>query len=135
MLDDFFNEKLRDIQCNKITKSYIIGIFKKYKTANFDLSNENITLLFAKGVFENNFETFQNLADWLFFLKTLFPAFLKHASPEYYNDIAKISYYRCYKIMHTWKVYEELADQFEELTTQSRKILIQKCFNNNSELA
>lgn len=123
MIYDYFTESLKNMPCNKITNSYIVGIFKKYKTVDYDFSNENITLLYARSVFENDFESFQNLADWLFFLRTLFPEFLKNASEDYYNNIAQISYYKCYKFMRTWKVYEELADQFVFLTAEARKFL------------
>lgn len=124
MLNDYFRLALSDLKCNNITKSYIIGIFDKYKSSNYDLSDQNITLTYIDGIFNNDFEKIQNLADWIFFLKSLYPAFLKNASSDYYNNIAQLSYYRCYKMMHTWQVYEQLADEFVILTYNTRELLL-----------
>lgn len=115
-ISDYFENILKNINCERITKSYIIGIFEKYQNSELDLSKSNITLLYAQGVFKRDFYIFQNLGDWLFFTKSMYPEFLKNASEDYYNNIAQLSYYNCYKIVNTWKVYDQLSEEFPRLT-------------------
>lgn len=122
-INSFFQEKLQDLKCQPITKAYIIGIYSKYKNSDFDLSKNNITLLFLQAKEKHSFSEYQNLGDWLFYTKSIFPDFLKNASEDYYNNIAKLSYYNCYKIIKTWKVYEELADEYVPLTENVKNIL------------
>lgn len=125
-INSFFDESLIDLKCQQDTKSYIIGIYGKYKTAEFDLSQDSVTLLFAQGRNKQDFLTYQNLGDWLFYTKSMFPASLKNASENYYDNIAKLSYYNCYRMIKSWKIYEELADEYTNLTTSIRHILIEK---------
>lgn len=120
-LSSFFQERLSDIKCQRDTKSYIIGIFTKYRSSDQDFSQCNITCLFAQAREHHNFATYQNLADWLFFVNSLNPEHLKHASSDYYDTVAKLSYYSCYRLINRqWKLFEELADRFTELTQDVR---------------
>jgi hypothetical protein len=101
-----------------------VGIYGKYKSADFDFSQNNPTLLFCQAHEKQDFSIYQNLGDWLFYTKSMFPASLKNASENYYNNIAQLSYYNCYRIVKGWKVYEELADQYVHLIRSIRNILI-----------
>jgi hypothetical protein len=121
---NFFGEILNDLECQQDTKAYIIGIYGKYKTSQFDLSKDSATLLLAQARAKQDFLIYQNLGDWLFFSKSMFPESLKNASENYYDNVAKLSYYSCYRIIKTWRIYEELADEFVTLTEQIRTSLI-----------
>lgn len=125
-ITNFFEELLEDLHCQRDTKSYIISIYGKYKTAEFDLSKDSVTLMFAQARDKQDFLTYQNLGDWLFFTKCMFPNFLKNASENYYDNIAQLSYYNCYRIIRSWKIYEQLADEYVPLTKEIRKILNKK---------
>lgn len=121
---DFFNELLDDLKCQRDTKSYIVGIYGKYRVANFDLSKDSITLLFAQARRNQDFLTYQNLGDWIFFANTIAPTHLKHASKDYYDTVARCSYYSCYKLINReWKLFEELSDNFTSLEDQVKKKL------------
>lgn len=125
-INKYFENKLDKLRCEETTKAYITSIFSKYKSQNFDYSGESITLLYSKAKTENNFLIFQNVGDWLFFCKTLYPDYLNDASPEYFDTVAQLSYYSCYKMINKkWVLYENLADDFTYLTRQSRKLLNQ----------
>lgn len=118
-ITEFFNELLGDLNCQRDTKSYIIGIYGKYKSASCDLSKDSITLLFAQARRKQDFLTYQNLGDWIFFLNTLAPSHLQNASKEYYDTVARLSYYSCYKLINRqWKLFEELSDNFQTLEKQ-----------------
>lgn len=120
-LNSFFSNILRDLPCSDDTRAYIVSVFSKYKNTNFDLSKDNITLTYAQAHFNQDFFVFQNLADWILFSKTLFPAHLNGASEDYYYNIGRLSYYSCYKLIdRQWKCYEQLADCLIPLSEQIR---------------
>lgn len=97
----------------KETKAYINGIFVEFiKPGKKDLSNKSITLEYFKAKENYDFIRFQTLADWIFFIQSLYPEYA--TNPEYYNTIAKCSYYKCYIILdRKWACFEELADRFD----------------------
>lgn len=114
----FFEEKLSDLECEEETRSYIIGIYSKFKIDN-DLSKNSITLLYADAKYSQDFVIFQKLGDYIFFSQTITPGYLKHASKEYYNTIAKLSYYSCYRLTNRkLNVYKNIGDNFEHLENQ-----------------
>lgn len=115
----FFDEILNDLNCHHDTRAYIVSIYGKYKTAQFDLSKDSITLRFAQARTKQDFLTYQNLGDWIFFSNTLAPKHLQFASKDYYDTIARLSYYSCYKLINRqWKLFEELSDNFLVLERQ-----------------
>lgn len=124
----FFEETLSDLKCHRDTKAYIVSIYDKYKFANFDLSNKSVTTLFADARAKHDFVAYQNLADWIFFCNTLYQEHLKNASKDYYDTVARLSYYSCYKLINKqWKLFEELADNFIYIEHQVKdKLLIIK---------
>lgn len=123
-INSFFEGLLSDLKCRNDTKAYIISIYGKYKTSNQDLSKDNITLQFSQARNKQDFSAYQNLGDWLFYIKSMFPESLKNASENYYDNIAQLSYYNCYRIVKTWKIYEQLADEYPVLTRETRNIFI-----------
>jgi hypothetical protein len=123
-ISSFFDELLCDLHCQRDTKAYIVSIYGKYKSAEFDLSKDSVTLLFAQARDKQDFLGYQNLGDWIFFANTIAPQHLQHASKDYYDTVARLSYYSCYKLINReWKLFEELADDFLSLEEQVRKRL------------
>lgn len=120
----YFDELLIDLDCQRDTKAYIISIYGKYKSAQFDLSKDSITLRFAQARSNQDFLTYQNLGDWIFFANTIAPNHLRFASKDYYDTVARLSYYSCYKLINRqWKLFEELSDNFNILETQVKNRL------------
>jgi hypothetical protein len=117
---NFFQELLNDLKCQQDTKAYIISIYGKYKNANDDLSKDSVTTLFCQARDKQDFLSYQKLGDWIFFTNTVFPDSLKNASETYYNSIAQISYYNCYRMVKQWKLYQQLADEYNYLTNEIR---------------
>jgi len=123
-ITDFFGEMLSDLKCQADTKAYIIGIYGKYKSPEFDLSKDSVGLMFLQARTKQDFSIYQNLGDWIWFASTISPSHLRFASKDYYDNIAQLSYYSCYKIINKkWKLFEELSDNFVELEEQARKKL------------
>lgn len=112
-LDQYLEEKTKTLKYTREeTKAYINSIFKGFVSAQNDLSKQSITLKYIEAKNNYNFAQFQNLADWIFFIRSVYPASLT-TSPDYYDNIAKNSYYTCYMMLNRqWILYEELADNF-----------------------
>ena len=123
-ITEFFNDLLSGLKCHYDTKAYIVSIYGKYKTVEFDLSKDSVTLLLAQAQNKQDFLTYQNLGDWIFFANTMAPHFLQNASKDYYDAVARRSYYSCYKLINRqWKLFEELADDFNILEEQVKNRL------------
>ena len=121
---DFFEELLKDLSCQPDTKAYIIGIFGKYKKADFDLSKDSLTLLLCQAQTKQDFLTYQKIGDWIFYINSIAPQHLQFASKDYYNSLAQVSYYTCYRLINKqWKLFEQLADELIPLEFQVRKRL------------
>ena len=120
----YFSEKLSGLVCDEITKSYIVSIFSKYKTAHYDLSKDSITLQYSLAKSNNDFEKFQTVGDWIFFINAIFPDALKNASKDYYYSIGQLSYFNCYRMVRQFKIYELLADNFIILSKKSGEIIL-----------
>lgn len=121
---NFFNEILNELECQYDTRAYIVGIYGKYKNAEFDLSKDSLTLAFAQARNKQDFFTYQNIGDYIFFINTLAPEYFQNASKEYYDTIARLSYYSCYKIVNKQlKFYEEMSDNFNYLEKQVKNRL------------
>jgi hypothetical protein len=124
-ITNFFEVLLSDIKCHPDTRAYIVSIYGKYKTAEYDFSKDSITLLYAQAREKQDFLIYQNLGDWIFFSNTMAPNHLKFASKDYYDTIARLSYYSCYKLINKqWKLFEELSDNLLELENEVKKRLI-----------
>jgi hypothetical protein len=122
-VNGFFQELLIDLDCQDDTKAYIVSIYGKYKVADFDLSQDSITLLFAQARSKHDFVSYQTLGDWIFFANTMVPGHFQ-SSKEYYDTIARLSYYSCYKLINgQWRLFEEMADDFMSLEARVRKLL------------
>ena len=126
-INDFFVETLNDLKCNELTKAYIISIYNKYIISTYDMSQDNITLAFAQARAKHDFLAYQNIGDWIFFTQTMYPKHLNFASKDYYDTIAKLSYYSCYKLINReWKLYEQLADEFNYFEEETKNLLSKK---------
>jgi hypothetical protein len=123
-ISDFFEESLKDLKCEPATRAYIISLYVKHKKPDYDLSKHSVSLLFLQARSKRNFLIYQNLGDWIFFCNTMAPQHLKHASKDYYDTIARMSYNSCYYLINReWKLFEELSDNFNQLEAQVKNKL------------
>lgn len=123
-IENYFDEVLQTLPCENATKAYIVSIYAKYRSAEHDLSKDSLTLLFAQAKEKQDFISFQDIGDWIFFSNTIVPNHLNNASPDYYHTLGKISYYSCYRLIQKqWKLFEELSDNFVVLENETKKLL------------
>lgn len=126
-LTDFFSETLKDLPCHYDTRAYITSIYIKYKVAETDLSKRSLTIEYANAKEKQDFSSFQDIGDWIFFTKTLYPQSLKSASEDYYDTLGRLSYYSCFKLIKKqWRSFEELADNFIVLGQEANNRLKSK---------
>lgn len=119
----YFESELKELSCTEETKAYIAGILAQYRFADDDLSNKSITLEYSLAKFENNFQRYQRVGDYLFFANSLYPESLSGASKDYYYSLGRLSYYSCYNHLRSWKLYQEMADRFIDLSYTTRQII------------
>jgi len=122
LVKDYFTDILDEVDCQEITKAYIVSILGQYKEPKFNYAGESLCLIFGKAKENQDFITFQNIGDFIFFCETIFPGSL--GMTEYYHGLAKLSFFQCYRL--TYKkinIYEEMADQFTPLTLMVRKAI------------
>lgn len=81
-LEDFLTTALKDLNCRADTRSYIIGIYLQNRTAQHDLSQSNLTVLYCQAKFNNDFYALQKIGDWIFFVQSTMPGYL--TSETYY---------------------------------------------------
>ncbi len=109
-----------------MTKMYLVKLLVQYKNTSFDYSNESLTLLYDKARTTRNFVIFQGIGDWVFLCESMFPGALHNASNNYYHALAQLSYDRCYQLsQRKISLYQNLADEFTELTAQTKILLKQ----------
>lgn len=105
------------VDCEPETRAYIANLLLKQKVTA-ELISSPITLLYARARERAGFIHHQQLADWLFWTKSVAPQHLHHAVPAYYDAVAQFSYFACYRMVREWVLFEELSDRFSELTQQ-----------------
>jgi len=115
-LNSFFEKLIKIPNCEEKTRSYIISIFASISSER-DFTNESLTFALKRAHDNKSFNSFRELGDYLFFTKSMFPQSLKGADLNYYDSIARTSYYKCFLLLNKqWVLYEDLADQFPRYT-------------------
>jgi len=122
-LNAHFSEVLIDLNCRPDTRAYLISIYSQNHHTYYDLSQDNLSILYCQARLNNDFYLYQKIADWIFFVKTIMPAHFNNSN-DYYENIGRLSYYSCYKLINRqWLLFEEMADRFAFLEKETRKRL------------
>lgn len=125
-LECFWEENLKKLKCESNTRAYIISTLSQFGKQSFDFSKDSLTIIYSKAKFSQDFGQFQNLADWLLMTRCVFPECLSGASSEYYITLGQLSYYSCFRLIKKqWRLFEELADSFEHLTSQINHLYLE----------
>lgn len=118
-LNSYFAKELEKLDCQEEVKAYLVSTLSKYRSSYYDLSDKSLTVEYSLAKFNNDFEKFQNIGDWIFICNTLFKKHLRFASEEYYISLGRLSYFNAYKVIK-WKCFEELADKFIIISEEVR---------------
>lgn len=99
------------------TKAYLTGLFIDQARPHrmVDLSRESLVRAHIEAQRHADFERAQAIADWSLWLLSLYPAFVT-GHREVVETLGQISYHRCYRLIPSWRVYEECADNLPSFT-------------------
>jgi|3_EtaG_2_1085321.scaffolds.fasta_scaffold51682_3 hypothetical protein len=117
-LPQLFDSIVNALSAREDTKAYVKGLLLAYVEGPKDLSTESITLRYAAVREKPSFVGFQELADWLFFSRSIFP---DHAADfaGLYEAMGQSAYYRCHLLLRKeWPLFGELSRGFGDLVTQ-----------------
>lgn len=121
-LTQFFEERLRSLDCEPLTLEYIKGVF--HRPRELDHSRA-VVLILADARAAGSFERIQSLADSLFWTRVFAPQNLRHATVEYYESAGACAYSRCHLLLgRRMGAYRELAERFAELACKSRQLIV-----------
>lgn len=112
-IQTYFIPKVEKLECQEYTKAYLISTLSNINKIP-DLSNQSLTIAYAEARARQSFIKYQNIGDYLLFIKTYAPEHLNATTQEYYITLAQISYFTCFKMTYRkLSIYEELADRFK----------------------
>ena len=119
VLDSHFDEQLKNLESEHWeTAAYIKSTLKKYVRSDKDLSRQSVVLLWLEAQNTHKFELYQDVGDWVFFSRVMFPESIS-CDLDFYEGLGRSSYYKCYQLLHgAWPLYEELADRLPYFITQ-----------------
>lgn len=125
-LDDWFEERLRNLSCGPDTRAYVVGVMAKYRYAHDDMSKSSVVLSYVEAREEGSFEAFQRIGDWSLFVCSVYPAYVA-AHAEVVKQIGSQSFATCHRMMMgKWPVYEELSVKLSSIAHEVGSLLIQK---------
>lgn len=125
-LEDWFDERLRGIDCSSDARAYVVGVLAKYRNAEHDMSRTSVVLSFAEAKLRGSFEAYQRIGDWVLFLSSVHPQALQ-GYDQVVHEIGTSSYEACNRIMMgQWPVYDELAYRLPVLVTQVGRCLVHR---------
>lgn len=116
-LDEWFATRLNDVSASQEAKAYVVGVLCN----KVDIVTGSVVLEYIAAA--NDFVGLQSLGDAILFASIIHPGFIA-AHRDMNESIARVSYYRCHKILdRKWPVYEELADNFPVLVTNIKDVM------------
>lgn len=125
-LRDFFISKTENLPTTQNTRNYIVSTFTNTMP---DLSKKSLTLTYFEAKFTSDFKKFQETADYILIFESIFPESLNNANKEYYYNLARICFYKCYLLIDKkWLLFEELSDNFPNIINY-----LQRELKNNSK--
>lgn len=109
---DFFTARIESLKTSNDTKAYLVGLFSNQALScrAIDFSRQSLTTSFLEIRYSHNLVALQALADWVLWVDSVFPQhFVSYH--EWAESIGRLCFYRCYKLVPSWVVYEDLADR------------------------
>lgn len=115
-----FKDIIEMLPATNCAKAYIENLFDSQIDHPIDLSQASIILT----LHETNaidLKKFQMIGDWVLWVNSFFPAHIADYEPAV-SEAGRMSYCRCYRLVPSWSVYEELAENMLPIT---------RCINDN----
>lgn len=128
-INSWFAQKLTSLNYSDDTIAYVVGVLSTHKKrSDHDLSDQSIVLSYIAACQNGDFSTYQKIGDWVLWVSTIHPESIKD-NEEIVQNLGRMSYYACHRIIRTWHIYEELGDKLPTLAIDIRKrlFLIVQC--------
>ena len=119
MLCKYFHKLVTKLEASREAKAYILGLFQDQIIKPCDYSKESIVLTYKHAISSYNVEFIQSIGDWVFWVETFYYDHIKD-NKAVTESFGRLSYYRCYRLVPSWSVYEELADNLPIYTYKLR---------------
>lgn len=118
----FFESRFARLPTTPVARAYVVGLFTQQVSQAVDFADESLTLTYTQVRHERDLHTLQALGDWVLWADATLPGVF-NGYRELAQSIGRASYYRCYRLVNSWRVYEELADQLPVVTRFARGAL------------
>lgn len=117
-LDQTVHSLVEGIPTSQSTKAYVEGLFLSQARPSriVDLSNQSVVLATTKIQPRDLLKT-QELADWILWMLSWFPSSVGR-DREVVETLGRMHYNRCYRLVPSWKTYEELAEMLPIIVHQ-----------------
>jgi len=115
----YFAECFQTLPASPVARAYLTGLFTQQAVNPIDYSKASLVLTYAQVRSVRDLETLQAVGDWVLWVDTMLPAH-QATYREAAQSIGRASYYRCYRLVREWRVYEELADTLPRIVNQLR---------------
>lgn len=109
------------VSASGTAKAYLSGLFADQAHKPIDLSKDSLVLTYYGIRRTVDLTSLQSLGDWVLWTSTVFP----EGVAEIAESLGRLCYYRCYRLVPAWVVYEELADNMPTLVSQLRQAMIE----------
>ena len=116
-LERYFSNRFDTLPASNIARAYLTGLFSQQAFRPIDFSDESVVLQYADIRQRHDLERLQRLADWIMWVASYSPESIADHL-EVTESIGRASYYRCYRLVPGWRVYEELADNLPLLSNR-----------------
>ena len=122
-LVDLFEATVDQLPATREAKAYIQGLFLDQADPKqaIDLSKESIVLNHI-GLKRYALNELQRIGDWVLWVLSWFPRSVAQHR-EVVENLGRLNYLRCYRLVPSWKVYEELGDMLPVYTSRLYRIL------------
>lgn len=110
--------RVNHLSASRIARAYITNLFVRQIHAPVDFSQESVVLAYIEAKRDSrilDLAASQQIGDWVLWVASLYPAHLR-AHQSVAETFARLSYLRCYRLVPSWQVYDELAEGLPSFT-------------------
>lgn len=113
-LAGWLDTEIGDIGVSRETRAYLISTLDRVsRDPGLDMSDSSIILSYASAA---GFPDFQRIGDWVLFRTSILPT----ENDRIAIDFGRLAYARCYRIVRSWRVYDELSDDLPRVVRSIR---------------
>lgn len=110
----WLTEVTSDLDVSPEARAYTVSTLDRIsRDPQLDMSRESIVLSYAAA---GGFPDFQRIGDWVLFKASVLPT----EDDGLIVDFGRLAYARCYRLVRSWRVYDELSDDLPRVVRSLR---------------